>query len=91
MQFCVYLNPQLQVTLDILFAIRAQFAHGFVNTCGQHALVATKYKLRSSKRFHRGFTQTNDVEYTVLTDVSHILVTAPNFTSDRKVCAINSF
>ena len=90
MQFCVWLNSELQITLDILFTIRAQFAHGFVITCGHHALVVTKYKLRSSKRFHRGFTQTYDVEYMVLADVSHILVRTPNFTSDCKVCTINS-
>jgi len=87
-QFCVWLNPQLQITLDILFTFRAQFAHGFVRTCGHHALIATKYKVHSSKRFHRGFTQTYDVQYMVLTDVSHILVSTPNFTSVCKVCTI---
>jgi hypothetical protein len=89
-QFCVWLNPQLRITLDILFTIRAQFAYGFVITCGHHAFFATKYKLHSSKRFHRGFTQTYDVECVVLTDVSHILVRTPNFTSDCKVHTVNS-
>jgi hypothetical protein len=89
-QFCIWLNPELQITLDILFTIRAQFAHGFVIICDHHALVVTKYKLHSSKRFHRGFTQTYDVEYMVLTDVSHILVRTPNFTLNFKVYTINS-
>jgi hypothetical protein len=89
-QFYVWLNPQPQITLDILFTIRAQFTHGFVITCGHHALVATKHKLHSSKRFHRVFTQTYDVEYMLLTDVSHILVRTPNFTSDYTVYAMKS-
>jgi hypothetical protein len=88
-QFCVWLNPRLQIAPDILFTNRAQFTHDSVITCGHHALVVTKYKLHSSNSFHRGLTQTYDVEYILLRDVSQIFVSTPNFTLDCKFCTIN--
>jgi hypothetical protein len=88
-QFCVWLNPRLQIALDILFTNWAQFTHDFIITFGRHALVAAKYSLQSSKRYHRGFTETCDVEYSVLNNVSQILIRTPNLTSGCEVCTIN--
>jgi hypothetical protein len=42
-QFCVWLNPRLQIAPHIMFTNRAQFTHDFVITCDHHALVAAKY------------------------------------------------